>query len=296
MVPFRFNFNTSILFKPLFIFSPGRIMWRTEIFRVHTIIIVDISTFIFFHDLSWARTAGSQEFESDFISLWCLFISTNDIYTAAFDTLDHVTLLERLEVSLGLTDSALEWLRSYMTDRSQRVCMNGIYSPYHTCPHGLPQGSVFEPILFSLFVVPVAHVIRSFDLTFHQYADDTQLYINVDRRNIATSLDSLERCTGELEDWFTHNGLALNPFKSEVMFLGTRPQIRAVGQVSVVKVAGHEIHLSDDIKNLGVISDSDLTFSKHADSICKAYTSTATRETIYWFANTKHNCVRHCWC
>ena len=169
-----------------------------------------------------------------------------------------------------MTDSALEWIRSYLTDRSQRVCMNGIYSPYHTCSHGVPQGSVLGPILFSLFVAPVAHVIRSFDLTFHQYADDTQLYINVDRRNISTSLDSLDRCTGELEDWFTHNGLALNPSKSEVMFLGTRPQIRAVGQVSVVKVAGHEIHPSDDIKNLGVILDSDLTFSKHVDLICKA--------------------------
>ena len=54
------------------------------------------------------------------------------------------------------------------------------------------------------------------------------------------------------------------------MFLGTRPQIRAVGQVSVVKVAGHEIHPSDNIKNLGVILDSDLTFSKHVDLICKA--------------------------
>ena len=210
----------------------------------------------------------------------------NDIYTAAdngsptclvaldlsaaFDTLDHVTLLDRLETSFGLTDSALEWIRSYLTERSQRVCTGGICSPYHACPHGVPQGSVLGPILFSLFVAPVAHVIRSFDLTFHQYADDTQLYISVDRRNVPVSLDSLDSCTGELEDWFTHNGLALNPSKSEVMFLGTRPQVRAIGQVPVVKVAGHEIHPSDTIKNLGVVLDSELTFSKHIDMICKA--------------------------
>jgi len=112
-------------------------------------------------------------------------------------------------------------------------------------------------------------MIRSFDLTFHQYADDTQLYISVDRRNITTSLEPLDKCTGELEDWFTHNGLALNPSKSEVMFLGTRPQVRAVYQVSNVRIASHEIHPSDNIKNLGVILDSDLTFSKHVDSICK---------------------------
>ena len=54
------------------------------------------------------------------------------------------------------------------------------------------------------------------------------------------------------------------------MFLGIMPQIRAVGQVSVVKFAGHENHPSDDIKNLGIILDSDLNFSKHVDLICKA--------------------------
>ena len=80
----------------------------------------------------------------------------NDIYTAAdngfptclvaldlsgaFDTLDHVTLLDRLERIFGLTDSALEWIGSYLTNRSQRVCMNSICSTYHTCPHGRATG------------------------------------------------------------------------------------------------------------------------------------------------------------
>ena len=132
------------------------------------------------------------------------------------------------------------------------------------------QGSVLGPALFSLFVAPVAHLIRSFDLAFYQYADDAQLYIKVDSNNFNIALERIDQCTRALENWFTHNGLALNPSKSEVMFLGTRPQVRAVDQVSVVGVAGHGIHPSDNITNLGVILDSDLTFSKHIDSICKA--------------------------
>ena len=189
--------------------------------------------------------------------------------SAAFDTLDHVTLLDRLRISFGLSDGSLKWIESYLTDRSQRICSDGVYSSFYPCPHGVPQGSVLGPALFSLFVAPVAQVIRSFDLAFHQYADDTQLYIKVDSRNFNIALETLDQCTRELENWFTHNGLALNPSKSEVMFLGTRPQVRAVDQASVVGVAGHEIHPSDSLKNLGVILDSDLSFSKHVDSICQ---------------------------
>ena len=58
--------------------------------------------------------------------------------SAAFDTVDHEVLLRRLEVTFGITDNALQWFRSYLAGRSQRVLLNGSFSGDFSLPHGVP--------------------------------------------------------------------------------------------------------------------------------------------------------------
>ena len=133
---------------------------------------------------------------------------------AAFDTLDHATNIDRLRHTLGIESSAIDWLTSYLTNRSQFVKFGDVLSPPTHCSIGVPQRSVLGPILFSLFISPVAGVISNFGVSFHQFADDTQLYIGVDLKSIVESLDILDKCSRAVLDWFTNNGLALNPLKS----------------------------------------------------------------------------------
>ena len=103
--------------------------------------------------------------------------------SAAFDTLDHATLLHRLEHTFGLSGFVISWIRSYLTDRSSFVKIDSSSSSSTTISTGVPQGSVLGPLLFVLFISPVANVINpdlsetSNLVSFHQYADDTQLYI-----------------------------------------------------------------------------------------------------------------------
>ena len=120
--------------------------------------------------------------------------------SAAFDTLDHATLLQRLNTVFGITGSALEWLRTYLFGRKQFVGAEDFRSPSCNCMVGVPQGSVLGPSLFSLFIVPLSNIISSFGLSFHQYADDTKLYIGIPEGEFGSSSDILSKCTSALQE------------------------------------------------------------------------------------------------
>ena len=68
--------------------------------------------------------------------------------SAAFDTLDHITLLHRLQHTFGLSGYVISWIRSYLTDRSSFVKIDSSSSPSTTILTGVPQGSVLGPLLF----------------------------------------------------------------------------------------------------------------------------------------------------
>ena len=96
--------------------------------------------------------------------------------SAAFDSVDHPTLLERLRISYGINDIVLLWFTSYLLDRQQHVCMSNTRSKPSTVLFDVPQGSVLESILFLLCTTDLLRLIRRHQLQPHAYADDTQIY------------------------------------------------------------------------------------------------------------------------
>jgi len=94
--------------------------------------------------------------------------------SAAFDTVDHMILLQRLQTSFGLSDAVLSWFHSYLDQRQQNVCHRGELSTPSVVQFGVPQRSVLGPILF-MFTDHLTVTERR-GLSVHQYADDTQVY------------------------------------------------------------------------------------------------------------------------
>ena len=90
---------------------------------------------------------------------------------------------------------------------------------------GVPQGSVLGPVLFAVYVSPVADVVSQHGVRYHQYADDTQLRLSMRADNTAAGLALLAACTADVRQWYMQNGLQLNPDKSEALVIGTTNQL-----------------------------------------------------------------------
>ena len=145
--------------------------------------------------------------------------------SSAFDTVDHDIMIRRLEMSFGITGTALQWLRSYLPGRSQHVIVNGERSESLNLPFGVPQGSCLGPLLFTLYSSKFFEVIKPHLPEAHAYADDSQLYLPFKPNNEVSeseAVKSMEFCIRAIRTWMWMDKLKLNDDKTEFMIIGSR--------------------------------------------------------------------------
>ena len=188
--------------------------------------------------------------------------------SAAFDTISHRVLLDRLQSDFGITGVALSWIESYLSGRGQFVKIGRFSSPVTPCTSGVPQGSVLGPLLFTSYISPISDVIAQYDVSHHLFADDLQLYLSMKALESALRLLILTDCANAVRRWFLENGLLVNPDKTDGTFFGTEYQLRSAAKS--LPVFGAELPMSRCIKSLGVVLDSRLTFSDHVTSVVKS--------------------------
>ena len=128
---------------------------------------------------------------------------------AAFDTIDHDIMLARLCNVYGITGNALDWFRSYLTGRIQRVVIEDSVSVDQGLDFGVPQGSELGPRIYYMYTKPVSDIIQRHGLSHHSYAYDTQLYMTMDHSNNdwRDGLARISLCDSEIREWMNQNML-----------------------------------------------------------------------------------------
>ena len=189
--------------------------------------------------------------------------------SAAFDTIDHDTLFVILEKYIGITGSALQLLKSYFSDRSQRVLIDDVMSGAANIVCGVPQGSVLCPLKLCLYLLPLGAILKHHGIGYHIYADDTQLYISFKCNNPLASLPKLNNRISDIRVWMIKNKLRINDSKTEFIVFRSPQAKQDLSSLSVY-VGDSIIQQSSKVRDLGVIFDQFLNFDDYVSSVCRS--------------------------
>ena len=192
--------------------------------------------------------------------------------SAAFDTIDHCILLERLKSVFGIRGTALSWFASYLSNRSQQICIDGSLSANFKLACGVPQGSCLGPLLFVVYASKIFQIVEKHLPGIHCYADDSQLYLSFSPNanvNQEIALARMESCIDDIGNWMLHDKLKLNENKTEFLIIGTSQQLAKVS-ISSLRVGNSVITPVSSARNLGSWFDAKLTMATHITRTCNS--------------------------
>ena len=189
-------------------------------------------------------------------------------FSAAFDKVNHAGLVHKLQ-TVGVGGWVLDVIVSFLTNRVQRVVVDGKHSRVVNVVSGVPQGSVLGPLLFLLYTSDLPITLEN---TLIGYADDSTLLAVVrkptDRASVVASLNrDLER----VGKWCTLWGMVINPSKTKALVV-SRSRTAVPGFPDLL-LGGVVVDLVDDLKILGVTIDKKFSFEKHLRSVAASAAS-----------------------
>ena len=176
-------------------------------------------------------------------------------FSKAFDMVDHEILLNKLN-NYGIRGIANDWFKSYLSDRTQYVTINGRKSSNRDMLYGVPQGSILGPLLFIIYINDFPNVCEN--CTFILYADDANILIS--GRNIAEIEEIFNTLSKKLEIWVNSNALALNLKKTNYMIFSNH-KIHDIPFKP--RICNHDLERKYSSRFLGVIINEHLTWNQH---------------------------------
>ena len=164
----------------------------------------------------------------------------------------------------------MDWFKSYLTARSQRIKIGNCLSSRSDLSFGVPQGSVLGPLLFTLYTTPLSSLVSGHAIPHHLYADDSQLYVSLSSGDSAATLNGLQSCLASVQSWMSTNKLKLNPNKTEFLLIRNELQQSKYLSMFRIELLGVETYPAKSARNLGVIFDKNFNFRSHISAICSS--------------------------
>jgi len=189
--------------------------------------------------------------------------------SAAFDCVDHDILLWRLNAAFGIDGTALQWIKSFLIERTQQIFYNGHLSSVGRLPFGIPQGSVLGSHFFLLYIAELFDVISDCGLEGHSYANNTQAYLSVPATDTASAVQQFGRCFGRIESWMGSNRLKLNAGKTQVIWVRTQQQLDKI-HITELQLQSAGVPFAETVSDLGVVVDSQLNMSAHVSAVSRS--------------------------
>ena len=185
----------------------------------------------------------------------------------AFDTVDHNTLLRKLEY-YGIIHKELNWLTSYLSDRLQCCKIDGQISSKLKVRLGIPQGSCLGPLLFFVYINDLPQCLANSEPNI--YADDTSLTNN--EKDLAALENKVNRDLFNIEKWLYANILQLDTVKTKCMIIATPHRLKHK-QKLCIKIGSKEIEEVEVKSYLGITVDNRLKWDEHIHIMCKKISS-----------------------
>lgn len=206
-------------------------------------------------------------------------------FSNAFNAVDFDILLASLR-SINISPSAIDWFRSYLYGRRQRVRVEDYFSSWCDTSSGVPQGGVLSPLLFAVFINSITSLITS---SYHLYADDLQIYSQAPLDRLGEAVVTVNADLRCIERWSKSYGLTVNPSKTQAIIIGSSRLISRIDRASIPKImfGGISVPFSTEVKNLGIIFDSCLSWGPQLQSVKrKLYGSAAALRRLRNFLPT----------
>ena len=178
-------------------------------------------------------------------------------FSKAFDTVSHSKLLHKLK-SYNFCASTINWITSFLADRTQAVKCNQTLSSSVHVTSGVPEGSVIGPVLFVLFINDLPSIC--YPCTIKLYADDVKVYFAIHDH---TDRDTLQQCLDRIYDWSLKWELKFSYDKCQFLQLGYfDPSLS-------YHLGSYVVKPSESVSDLGVTMHTSLKPSLHCSIIAK---------------------------
>ena len=176
----------------------------------------------------------------------------------AFDTIHHDLMIAKLG-AYGFSQDALQYMRSYLTNRQQRVRVNSNFSTWENIIAGVPHGLILGPLLFNIFINDLFLFVSNSYLS--NYADDNTLYAF--GYNLEETKNTLRFDFDLVSKSFEENYMVLNVDKYHFMCLGKDTESETFIFNNFI------FNNSNEEKILGITIDNKLTFKGHIKILCR---------------------------